>query len=199
MTAVVTIAAFAIVVHVVTGLAAAGHALLTKRDPRAAIAWVGFIAMVPLVGPLAYVLLGINRVHRRARELRHEDVSRITATVTAPELARLSSTTLRSIARATSIVCSYELKSGNRLELFEGGAAYEAMVHAIGGATTSVGLATYIFDTGASGRRFVDALAGAVRRGVEVRVLVDAVGERYSWPSARHLLVRAGVPTATFL
>ncbi|PIE16335.1 MAG: cardiolipin synthase, partial [Proteobacteria bacterium] len=43
--------------------------------------------------------------------------------------------------------------------------------------------ATYIFDSDRWGSRFVAALARARARGVEVRVLVDAVGARYSFPS----------------
>jgi hypothetical protein len=46
------------------------HAVLYKRDTRAAIAWVGFIWFVPIFGSLLYLWLGINRVHRRARSLR---------------------------------------------------------------------------------------------------------------------------------
>jgi hypothetical protein len=35
---------------------AAGHVVLYKRDSRAAIAWVGFIWLVPLVGSVLYFL-----------------------------------------------------------------------------------------------------------------------------------------------
>ena len=31
---------------------AAGHAVLYKRDSRSAIAWVGFVWMVPIIGPV---------------------------------------------------------------------------------------------------------------------------------------------------
>src|SRR5687768_4323578 len=51
-------------------LAASGHAVLYKRDARAAVAWVGFIWLVPFLGALLYVLLGVNRIRRRARSLR---------------------------------------------------------------------------------------------------------------------------------
>src|SRR5690625_7054752 len=37
------------------------------------------------------------------------------------------------------------------------------------------------------------------RSGVTVRVLIDGVGEWYSWPRASSLLRRAGVDTARFL
>jgi cardiolipin synthase len=62
--------------HVVTlldvsaALAASGHAILYKRDARAAVAWVGLIWLVPFLGAVLYVLLGVNRIRRRARSLR---------------------------------------------------------------------------------------------------------------------------------
>src|SRR5271163_3873561 len=51
-------------------LAAAGHVVLKKRDTRSAIGWVGIIWLVPILGVVLYVLLGINRVQRRAMTLR---------------------------------------------------------------------------------------------------------------------------------
>src|SRR3954469_15837133 len=55
---------------VTVALAASAHAILYKRDARSAVAWVGFIWLVPFLGALLYVLLGINRIRRRARALR---------------------------------------------------------------------------------------------------------------------------------
>src|SRR5437867_11254667 len=70
-----------VVVHqvwhiVVAGLAlllsvvASGHAVLYKRDSRAAIAWVGFVWLVPLVGAVLYFIFGVNRLRRQAALLR---------------------------------------------------------------------------------------------------------------------------------
>ena len=49
---------------------ASGHAILYKRDSRSAIAWVGFIWLVPLGGAVLYFILGINRIRRQAVLLR---------------------------------------------------------------------------------------------------------------------------------
>src|SRR6266850_4201105 len=51
-------------------IVASGHAVLYKRDSRAAIAWVGFIWLVPLVGATLYFIFGINRLRRQAALLR---------------------------------------------------------------------------------------------------------------------------------
>ena len=73
------------------------------------------------------------------------------------------------------------------------------MLAAIESAKKSVSLSTYIFDNDASGQKFVAALARAVKRGVEVRVLIDAAGTRYSWPPITWQLRHAKIPFARFL
>ena len=52
---------------VVLSLAAAGHALLYKRDSRSALVWVSLNLAIPLFGPFFYWCLGMNRISRRAR------------------------------------------------------------------------------------------------------------------------------------
>ena len=47
----------------------AGHALLTKSDPRAALGWVSLAFLTPLVGSILYFVFGINRITTRARRL----------------------------------------------------------------------------------------------------------------------------------
>src|SRR5208283_4253833 len=51
-------------------LFASVHALLHKRDPRAATLWIGVIWLMPLFGPILYLVLGVNRIRRRAISLR---------------------------------------------------------------------------------------------------------------------------------
>src|SRR5947208_435308 len=77
--------------------------------------------------------------------------------------------------------------------------AFDDMATAIDAAQRSIGLMAYIFDNDAVGRRFADALARAHDRGVAVRVLIDDVGARYTWPSIKRRLRARKVPLATFL
>ena len=49
------------------GASAAWHALLHKRDSRAALGWMAVALTLPVAGALLYVLFGINRVRSRAR------------------------------------------------------------------------------------------------------------------------------------
>jgi cardiolipin synthase len=184
-------------------LAASGHAVLKKRDPRAALAWAAFIWVAPIVGALAYAVLGVNRIRRRAAALHLPDVrSRPAEHSEAPLREDLPAPMrhLRPLVRLADSVVRRPLVAGNAARLLPGGAvAYPAMLDAIARAERSVTLCTYIFDRGAVGDAFVEALGAAHRRGVRVRVLVDAVGARYRWPRAYAALRRQRVPTALFL
>lgn len=187
--------AFAVVAGAL-GLLASGHALLNKRRPRAAFGWIALCLTFPLVGAGLYFLFGINRTRRRARRLRDSDPLDSPAAEfrTAPPEA------LAALAHLGRRLSGRDLVGGNSVEILDGGErAYPAMLRAIDGARRQVHLSSYIFDRDATGRAFADALGRAVARGVEARVLLDGVGELYSWPRARHMLRRQRIEVRRFL
>lgn len=68
---------------------------------------------------------------------------------------------------------------GNRLELLKNGEQYfPRLLAAIGSATQSIYLETYIFELDNVGQRVSDALAAASQRGVAVHLLVDGFGSQ---------------------
>ena len=181
-------------------LLASAHALLHKRDTRAATLWIGFIWLMPAVGPLLYLALGVNRIRRRALTLGvHKTTGRpIPEDLGEPE--HEGAEHLKLLARVVSNVVTRPLTPGNHVRpLVNGDEAFPAMLAAIESARHSISLASYIFDNDASGKQFADALSRAVKRGVAVRVLIDAAGSRYSWPPITHRLKSVGVPCAKFL
>jgi cardiolipin synthase A/B len=197
----------AAVLNVVLVIVVSGHAVLSKRDTRAAIGWVGVIWLAPFLGVLLYVWLGINRIKRRARLLRADrprpgSSSRLgECSAEVPDQAStLAGTPLQPLVKLVRDVTRRPLLEGNRVTpLVNGDRAYPAMLQAIDGATRSITLTTYIFDHDSTGQRFLEALRRAVSRHVEVRVLIDYVGARYSWRPIARWLRRAGVPCAQFL
>ena len=181
-------------------LLASLHALLHKRDPRAATLWLACIWLLPLFGPIFYLGLGVNRIRRRAISLGvHKTFSRpVPKNLGEPQ--HEGAEHLKMLARSVSRVLKRPLTAGNKIQpLVNGDEAFPAMLAAIESAKKSVSLSTYIFDNDASGRQFVEALRNATGRGVETRVLIDSAGARYSWPPVTHTLRHAGVKTARFL
>lgn len=190
----------------VSSLIAAGHAAMNKREVRSAAAWVGLILLVPVLGTLLYVLLGVNRIRRAAQLMRGSMAQyehHATEVIGAGDLTRHLSEEnahLAGIARTIERTSRWSLTPGNRVTpLRDGDEAYPEMIEAINAASRTVVLATYIFDNDPTGRRFVAALAAAHERGAEVRVLIDDAGARYSWPPIDKALRARGVPVARFL
>jgi cardiolipin synthase len=181
-------------------LLAAGHAVLHKRDVRAAIGWVSIILLTPGFGAAAYFMFGVNRIRRRALAMGPGGLrARPAEPFSLPHLPS-AAVHLDRVARLGDKVVRNPLVTGSRVTLLPSGAeTYPAMLAAIDAAERSVTLCTYIFDRGAVGDAFVEALTRARWRGVQVRVLVDAVGARYAWPPAHAALRRNDVPVALFL
>lgn len=183
--------------HVALALAVTGHVLAHKRDPGSAVAWIGLAWLSPVVGSVLYVLLGINRVQRRARGLRRPsaDVQPTAAPATPSrtgDLAELEIAAYRISGRSAT--------DGNAIAMLHNGdEAYPQMLAAINTAASSIALSSYIFRADAAGNEFIAALTRAHRRGVPVRVLIDGYGGGYLRSEAYRALRRAGVPAARFL
>ena len=196
-----------VVLDLVIALAASSHVILHKTDTRAATAWVGLIWLVPFLGSILYVFLGINRIQRRAKVLKsgatHFSVPLDEAPHSPADLDReLGSDRARLIelARVVGNVTQRPLLVGNRVDrLVDGDETYPAMLDEIRSAQQSISFMSYIFEARGIGTEFVNALAEAYGRGVEVRVLIDDVGSRYARPRIHHVLKDRGVPVARFL
>jgi cardiolipin synthase len=169
--------------------------VIYKRESRSASIWVILLWVLPALGVVLYVLLGVNRVERKAAKLRRR-------TPRHRQLSQLSGepgTHFAPLARLVGEVGGRPLLPGNAVEpLINGAEAYPAMLQAIAGAQRSIMLASYIFDGDGIGAQFVEALCAAKQRGVEVRVLIDDVSSRFSWHSAAKSLARAGVRLGIF-
>ncbi len=186
--------------HFLAALLASIHVLLYKRDSRAATLWLATIWFLPMLGPILYLALGVNRLRRRAISLGvHKTITRpIPEHLGEPQPSGVAH--LKMLARVVGRVVAQPLTPGNQIQpLLNGDEAFPAMISAIESAKKSISLATYIFDNDPSGKRFVAALGRAVERGVAVRVLIDAAGARYSWPRITHALKHARITFDTFL
>jgi cardiolipin synthase A/B len=193
------------VLSIVLGVPAAVHATMTKEEVRAAIGWVGVIILSPVIGALIYAVAGINRIRRSSissqRAFLHEIGQDHFLRFDAGEKDILAHFEKRLVAMKTlgDRVSRCRLTTGNSITMLQtGDEAYRAMLEAIGSAERSILVETYIFDRDRIGLRLADALIAAAKRGVEVRVLIDAVGARYSIPSIVGYLSRHGIKVDVF-
>lgn len=182
-------------VHIMMAMLASGHALLTKSDSRGAFGWIALCIILPLAGPILYLMFGINRVYSTAR--RHY-VTKLPKdpldTIAEPE-----GSNFRPLSMVGENVVKKGLSSCDEVLLLENGEAiYPAMLEAIANAQHHVLLCTYIFDRGDTGQQFIEALVAARERGLEVKVIVDGMGEWMSLRRIGPLLRRHNIEFARF-
>ena len=177
------------------GLSTAAHVLLNKRDSKAAFGWIALCIILPVAGPLIYLLFGINRVHNRAqREYHVEAPHDASQTIACPP-----GTQFKPVSNVGANLTGRGLSSCTEFLVLENGeACYPAMIECINSAQKRVLLASYIFDHNSCGLKIVDALVAAMERGVEVKVLVDGLGEFMSLPRIGKRLKQAGIPFLRF-
>jgi cardiolipin synthase len=191
-------------VSILGGTAALAHLLLRHRDYRSAAYWTMLVVFSPVVGPLLYLFFGINILRRRGRHYRreihepwHDPVPENPLPFPPDSQAAREHQQLAVTLDKISRFC---FTRGNAVSILRNGdEAKPRMLAAIREARTSITLASYIFEALGIGADFVRELTAAVKRGVQVRVMVDDAGTKYSWPPVVDALVAAGVPARRFM
>jgi cardiolipin synthase len=155
-----------------------------RRTPAAARTWLLLIFFLPFAGLPLYWLFGRiyypqRRVEEQARASRYvreaQAEMRAARRVDPPPLGPLASE-CADLARRLG---DFETWGGNRIELLEDyRGAVDRLVADIDAARDHVHLLYYILEDDATGRRVVDTVVRAARRGVACRVLADAVGSK---------------------
>jgi cardiolipin synthase len=89
--------------------------------------------------------------------------------------------------------CQAALHHGNRVTIYTNGPEfYPAMLEAIRSATRSVNMECYIFQPGRIADQFIEALSDRARKGLNVTVVVDAIGSFNLWGRPVRRLRAAG-------
>jgi cardiolipin synthase len=202
-----------LIVSIVASIVASVHAAMTKQDVRAAIGWVAIILFSPIFGAFFYFVAGINRIRRERIKVKRKKSEHLTNGVQDENLeAKIKSSYevadvsiygaqhFKPMHQLGDKVTLFPLVSGNAIRLLDGGdETYPAMIQAINKAQKSIAMQSYIFDHDRAGLALVQALKEACARGVEVRVLIDSVGSRYSRPPITSTLLAEGIKTALFM
>jgi cardiolipin synthase len=180
--------------------------LRPHREPAARLAWVVVMIALPVVGIVAYVLLGETNIGlARADRLREvlarlPDVSRAPGAEAIPLQAAMPDR-YAPLFHAGHSVNGFEPVGGNRAELMaDSNATIESMVADIEAARDHVHLAFYIWLPDTNGLKVVEALKRAAARQVACRAMADALGSRTLIASEHwHAMRQAGVRLATAL
>ncbi|WP_291055831.1 cardiolipin synthase [Herbiconiux sp.] len=153
-----------------------------RRRPSAALAWIVVIVALPLIGLLLFALIGSPRLPKKRRDQQRTMNERIEQTTVSVDHVALGPGTpvwLPAIAHLNRETGAMPLVDGNTATLlphFEEQLA--ALIAAVENARSFVQVEFYILSLDETTRPFFDALARAIARGVEVKVLLDHLGSR---------------------
>lgn len=148
------------------------------REPASRLAWVIIIIAAPVVGTIAYLLLGETRIRRR-RFGQMIDRSLPREPADSAAVKALASSHYSAPFALAQTINRVGPTQGNSASLArDSNAAIDGIVADIDAATAHVHFETYIWLADSNGLKIKDALVRAARRGVAVRGLADALGSR---------------------
>ncbi|MHC4126611.1 MAG: cardiolipin synthase [Planctomycetota bacterium] len=173
----------AVIAEYAARVAVAAIILLRSRGtPAVRLAWLVIVFAIPVVGVVAYLLVGEVRFGRR-RGRRHRRIAERIGVRSAGQIARpepfdeLIPREHRQIAYLAESVGGNMPHGGHALRLFGDTDLFiQALVEDIAQAQAHCHLEFYIFLDDHSGRRVAEALMEAAGRSVACRLLVDGVG-----------------------
>ena len=170
--------------------------LRPHREPATRVAWAIVVIALPVAGIIAYLLFGEVRISLKRRVRGREIEAKLPRPPGDGNLAEKLKAGFYDapFALAQSINC-LPPTSGNTVTLSaDSNVAIDEMVADIDAAASTVHLCAYIWLADTNGLKIKDALVRAVRRGVTVRAMADALGSRL-FHRSRHWreLAEAGV------
>ena len=193
--------------HVLIQLALSVRVLLRPhREPASRIAWIVVIVAMPVLGIVAYILVGEVNVGRRRVERMRDVLARMpnvndAAGTDAQNLQADLPDRYAHLFRVGYSINGFEPIGGNRAQLMQdSNATIDVMVADIDAAQDHVHLLFYIWLPDTNGCKVVEALKRAAARNVTCRAMADGLGSRVMIGSEHWRAMRAaGVRLATAL
>ena len=159
----------------------AAHAIMKVRLAQSAIAWSVFLLTMPWIAMPIYWVFGrrkfegYTKLMRRAQTKYESDRSHLCELMT--PFVPLQQEPIKTLNAAAVKLNAFPFTFGNETRLLiNASQTYMKMFEAIEKATDYILFQTYILNDDQTGRRFLDALSQASRRGVRVFVLYDEIG-----------------------
>ena len=161
--------------------------LLSRKQPISMIAWLLSVTLLPLVGPVFYLVVGTNRERwGLPRKKRRADV-RIRGSLreVVPQVSRGTADLSRVDPTSASLLQMTEragfdpVTGGNCAELLtHGSIKYDQLFEDIAAAKHHIHLEYFILREDSTGQRLAETLGERAAAGVEVRLLLDGFGSR---------------------
>lgn len=181
---------------------------IERKRPAATLAWVSTILALPVIGIVLYCFFSQNIARKKIFKLTEGEDRAMTSSLRKQE---------RSIKNGEFIFSNREadlwkdlillnqnygrsyLTQDNDIKIItDGKEMFSDLIEDIRNAEKSVNACYFILKPDEVGKKFIEELTKAAERGVEVRLLIDAMGSKKIWKRHTRNLRRAGGKVAEF-
>ncbi|WP_207302977.1 cardiolipin synthase [Bacilliculturomica massiliensis] len=195
-------------IYVLNFLIAFTVLFLERKEPSKTLAWIMILFLLPGVGILFYAFFSQNIARQKIFRLSKFEEANISTSLyeqmtdirnnTFP-FAGPESKKWQDMIRLNQVYGSSYFTQDNHITILtDGKHKFSSLIEDIERAETSINVMYYILKPDSVGRALLDALVKKAAEGVEVRVLVDAMGSRRLSPRHFEKLTEAGGHYAFF-
>lgn len=182
--------------------------LRENRDPEITLAWVLVLLLLPLIGLIIYLNFGRN--YRKVKIFSRKgltDLKRMDE-LSQNQIKDLSNVLFdnRQIQKKLNIIklllnnSKALLTAKNQVQILHNGqATFEAILEALSHARSHIHLEYYVYEDDNIGNQIKDILIRKAREGLEIRLIIDAIG---SWSLSKSFLKKisqAGIQVGVFM
>jgi cardiolipin synthase A/B len=179
-----------------------------RKNPAATIAWIMILFLIPIGGIVLYIFLSQNIARKKIFKLT-KDEEWLTTNSLEKQNADIQNGSFvysnhvaklwRDLIRLNQIYGRAYYTQDNQVEIIaDGNQLFQRMLEDIKGAKEKINVMFFILRNDAIGKAFVDALTDKAKSGVEVRLLVDALGSRFVNHGMLNQFIQAGGKYALF-
>ena len=178
-----------VLIHTVLTLSCALRVLYHQKNHGVALAWLGILFVAPVVGLIAYLIIGEPKLGR-TREKRKQEIVAFYSEFVAPSFQGLPTDLglapkWQALAKLAHHSTGFQAISGHECQfLNDTDAMIAAMIDDIDSAERAVVLMFYIIDPKGEVEKLLLALEQASLRGVRCEILADGVGSAQFFSTA---------------
>jgi cardiolipin synthase len=175
-------------VYVLNTIIALGIIFIDKKEPSATMAWIMVLYILPFLGLALYIIFSQNIARRKIYRMSREE-QEATDFLLDYQIGEMQESYYlypnrvtrkwNHLIRLNQSYASSFLTTDNDIELItDGKVMYHKLMQDIRRAEKKINICYFIIKDDAVGRKFIDLLTKKAEQGVEVRLLMDALGSK---------------------
>lgn len=161
---------------------------LERKNPSATLAWIMILFLIPLVGIILYIFLSQNLARKRIFKINKYEAEMLSGAMKEQIQSMARGEFKFTSAVATEWTNMIRLNQNHGKSFFtqdnqvsiitDGRTLLDSLLEEIANAKETINVMYYIVKYDEAGKSLIDALTEKAKEGVEVRLLLDALGSR---------------------